>query len=337
MNLILHTTVARWAEDHGFGPEIDFPDVTNIGLPAAGPKQSGYYLLRFENDSYYLGESVDLRSRMGGHKAKWGDEVAAVRLLPSAASKQELKRVERRLTHELESTGAPLRNVLNASITYGVDVLSELLNPAAQEDWSAGPAAFNALDRTPLKELSAQSIRYSTAGRRYLEHPDEDAVTSLLRTYIESCIPSPRATEFQYWSVSTGTYSSSKFPRRFCVSVGKMEVFVLNADKERGGQLAGFVNIRESVLDSSIVDIDGFFADHPGVEVLETGYEDAGADTLKLWIGGLDALTRLISDPRVSNSAGALVLDLMRKHFCVYTRYHCPQLVERVYPSFSRG
>ncbi|MFN3539238.1 MAG: hypothetical protein ACK40J_04130 [Rhodococcus sp. (in: high G+C Gram-positive bacteria)] len=166
MNLLLHTSVARCAKGHGFGPEIDFPDVTNISLPAAGPKQSGYYLLRFENDSYYLGESVDLRSRIGGHKAKWGDDIAAVRLLPSAASKQELKGVERGLTHDLESTGAPLRNVLNASVAYGVDVLSELLNPAAQEEWSAGPAAFNALDQPPLKELSAQSIRYSTGARR---------------------------------------------------------------------------------------------------------------------------------------------------------------------------
>ncbi len=65
MKPLLHETVARWAEDHQFGPELKFTEAASIGLPANGPKASGYYLLRFENDSYYLGESVDLRSRMG--------------------------------------------------------------------------------------------------------------------------------------------------------------------------------------------------------------------------------------------------------------------------------
>ncbi|WP_037138718.1 GIY-YIG nuclease family protein [Rhodococcoides fascians] len=336
MTQVLQEAVARWAEGHRFGPEIRFTDVRSSGLPADGPKESGYYLLRFDNDSYYLGESVDLRSRMGGHGLKWGHEIATVRLLIGPASKQELRRVERILTHELEATGVPLRNVLNASITSGVDALSELLDPGAQEEWSADPIVYNKNDQTLLKELTAQSIRYSTAARRYLEHSDEAAVTAILRTFIENCVPAPRATEFQYWSVSTGTYGGTKFPRRFCVSVGKMEVFVLNADKPRGGRLGGFVNVRESVLDS-LVDTESFFADHPAVEVLESQYQDAGADTLKLWVEGLDDLSKLVSDVRVAKAAGALVLDLMRKHFCVYTRYHCPQLVERVYPGLERA
>lgn len=335
MTPVPQEAVARWAESHRFGPELRFADVGRIGLPVNGPKASGYYLLRFDNDSYYLGESLDLRSRMGGHRSKWGDEIATVRLLIGPASKQELRRVERTLTRELEATGVQIRNVLNASITSGIDALSELLDPAAQEEWLADPIAYNSNDQTPLKELTAQSIRYSTAARRYLEHSDEDAVTAVLRTFIESCIPTPRATEFQYWSVSTGTYGSTKFPRRFCVSVGKMEVLVLNADKKNGGRVGGFVNVRESVLDSAI-DAADFVADHPSVVVDETRYQDAGADTLRLRVQGLDALTSLVSDPRVAKAAGALVLDVMRKHFCIYTRYHCPQLVERVYPDLDR-
>jgi 5-methylcytosine-specific restriction protein B len=31
-----------------------------------------------------------------------------------------------------------------------------------------------------------------------------------------------------------------------------------------------------------------------------------------------------------------LVLDVMRKHFCVYTRYHCPQVVQFAYPEYPR-
>lgn len=327
--------VAQWADDRRFGPETKFAEIKAVGLPANEPKRSGFYLLRFEDDTFYLGESVDLRSRMGGHRTKWGDEIATVRLLVRTASKQELRRVERKLTHELEGVGAPLRNVLNASITSGVDALSELLDEEGQASWLRDPVGYNSLDDTPLKDMEGQSIRYSTAAKRYLEHGDEPEVTDLLRRFIEGCIPAPRATEFQYWSVSTGTYGNTRFPRRFCVSVGKMEVFVLSADKKRGGELFGHVNVRASVLDQ-LTDVDSFLEDHPTVQLSESPYDDAGSDAVRLDIDGLEAMTKLMSDRRVVAAAGALVLDLMRKHFCVYTRYHCPQLVERVYPELRR-
>ncbi|MGV8874911.1 MAG: GIY-YIG nuclease family protein [Rhodococcus sp. (in: high G+C Gram-positive bacteria)] len=293
------------------------------------------YLLQFDNDSYYVGESVDLRSRMVGHKAKWGDEISTVRLLARTASKQELKRLERALTRDAEDAGIVLRNVLNASVAFGVDALDELLDVEAQERWRRNPARFNADDRTPLKELSAQSVRYSTAARRYAERDREPEVTALLKTFVEGCIPAPRATEFQYWSVSTGTYASSAFPRRFCVSVGKMEVFVLSASKRFDGSLLGFVNVRRSVLDESLTPRE-FREKHPAVRRDERFYEDGGGDTITLHCSDFAQLESLMVDPYVRRAAGALVLDVMRKHFCVYTRYHCPQLVERLYPELTR-
>ncbi|UAK34917.1 hypothetical protein K8O92_14455 [Nocardia asteroides] len=64
-------------------------------------------------------------------------------------------------------------------------------------------------------------------------------MTALLRAFSDSSVPVPRATEFQYWSVSTGT-CGGKAP--FCVSVGAMEVFVVSDD------LSGFLNVRRSLL-----------------------------------------------------------------------------------------
>lgn len=252
-----------------------------------------------------------------------------------AASKQELKRTERALTREAEGTGLILRNIQNASITSGVDALDELLNYEAQEQWRRDPARFNAADNTPLKELAAQSVRYSTAARRYLEREQEPATTALLRTFVDGCIPAPRATEFQYWSVSTGTYASSPTPRRFCVSVGKMEVFVLFANKNRDGRLGGFVNVRKSALDKFVTSSE-LLKRHPSVSRRERSYEDGGGDTITLHCNELQDLMALVADADVTRAAGALVLDLMRKHFCVYTRYHCPQLTERIYPDHAR-
>ncbi|WP_155288833.1 GIY-YIG nuclease family protein [Rhodococcoides fascians] len=330
-----HAAVSGWADRNRFGPEIQFVDVRSLALPSSGPRRSGLYLLAFDNDSYYIGESVDLRSRMGGHNAKWGDEISTVRLLAFAASKQELKRLERSLTRDAEGAGVVLRNVLNASVAFGIDALDELLDGEAQERWLSDPGRFNAEDTTPLKELAAQSVRYSTAARRYTQHDREPEVTALLKTFVEGCIPAPRATEFQYWSVSTGTYAGSPFPRRYCVSVGKMEVFVVSASKQLGGSLLGFVNVRASVLDDALTPWE-FSKKHPVVRRTERFYEDGGGDTITLHCSDFAQLESLMADSDVRRAAGALVLDVMRKHFCVYTRYHCPQLVERLYPDLTR-
>ncbi|MFZ2172443.1 MAG: hypothetical protein WAW17_00120, partial [Rhodococcus sp. (in: high G+C Gram-positive bacteria)] len=285
---------------------------------------------------FYVGESVDLRARMGGHAGKWGAEIIAVRLLPTSASKQQLKRYERILTHELERWDVPIRDVLNASITAGRDALDELLPDAEQVRWLQDPRGYNDADATPLKEIAAQEVRYSTAARRYRERPQEPAVTGLLRTYLDRCVPVPRATEFQYWSVSTGTFGGSRFPRRFCVNVGKMEVFVVYEDKRANGFIRGFVNVRKSIIAPTRQAEREFKRRHPDVRIEHRIYDDAGGDLITLRASSLEVLARILVDDQVTAAAAKLVLDVMRKHFCVYTRYHCPQLVAVVYPEFPR-
>lgn len=336
MNTSIAATSNSWADPRGFLPPVSFDKVRSDTLPPKGPKQSGYYLLGFDDDTYYVGESVDLRSRMGGHSAKWGTEISSVRLLPQTASKQELRKYETFLTRELEAIGIPLRNVLNASVTAGQDALDELLPDSAQDEWSRDPRGFNSADDTPLKEMTAQEVRYSTAARRYSEAPRSEEVTSLLETYLELCVPAPRATEFQYWGVSTGTYAGTRFPWRFCVNVGKMETFVVHEDKQQPGELIGFVNLRESALFSTPRSKKEFGQRHPGASIRNAQYADAGVDTVQVSVSGIERIARLLTDRDVTAAAGRLVLDLMRKHFCVYTRYHCPQLVQMAYPDYPR-
>ncbi|MGV9715438.1 hypothetical protein [Rhodococcus pyridinivorans] len=165
-------SVDDWADGWKFRASVSFADVRRSALPGDGPKRSGWYLLGFTDDTYYLGESVDLRSRMGGHAAKWGDEIATVRLLPKAASKQQLRVVERTLIRELRAQKIPLRNVVHSDVTTGRDALEELLSDEMQKQWIRNPRGVNARDTTPLKDLSEQEVRYSTAARRFTTSPN---------------------------------------------------------------------------------------------------------------------------------------------------------------------
>ncbi|MEV6256067.1 hypothetical protein AB0L97_22700 [Nocardia sp. NPDC051911] len=327
MNPLPRSVAESWADSRNFDAAVLFAEARTVALPPGQPVLSGWYLLRFHDDSFYVGESVNLRGRMAGHRAKWGEEIATVRFRPEIASKQKLKRRERTFTHELEALGVPLRNVINARATAGRDALEELLPVGEQDRWLADPLVYNAADATPLKPMPAQEVRYAANARRYQARPGADEVTALLRTFLDSSVPVPRATEFQYWSVSTGTYSGQ---RRFCVSVGAMEVFVVSDD------LSGFLNVRRSLLVPTVEAERKFLRRHPRVRLSYGEYADAGSDDISVQCSTLDSLRRLVDDPHVTTAAAGLVLDIMRKHFCIYTRYHCPQLVQAVYPEHPR-
>ncbi|MGW0037808.1 GIY-YIG nuclease family protein [Gordonia sp. NPDC003376] len=326
----LRTEVSEWADKRGFGTPRTFQGSTTVVAGNPKARYSGFYLLIFSDDSYYLGESVDLRSRMGGHNLVWGPEIGDVRFIRKNLSKQQLRQVEKELIYELDGIVPDrCRNKTHASKSFGSDNLAEFLSEEEQARWLLNPRAFNTADTSTLKPMTpAQEIKYKTSAMRYLANPVESEATEFLRYYLDNCIPAPRRTEYQGWSVSTGTYGGQ---RLLCVSVGRMETLVVAPDA------SGFVIVRKSVLTAGTKNIKQFLAAFPGVRARATKYQDAGADTVCLLADSPEAFRRLISDERVRAGAAQLVFDVMSKHPCVYTRYHCPQVVEHAYPEYSRA
>ncbi|MDH3022635.1 hypothetical protein BJF87_23280 [Gordonia sp. CNJ-863] len=323
------TEVDEWAARQGFGPYVSFAGTaTDVGGDPTVP-HSGFYLLRFANDSYYLGESVNLRARMGGHNSYWGSEIQDARFIRQNLSKPQLRKIEKRLIYELNGIIPDhCRNKTHASKSFGSDGLDEFLTSDEQAAWLDDPYRFNAGDSSPLKAMTpSQSVKYSTAAKHYLDHPGEAEATNLLRRYLDNCVPTPRRTEFQGWSVSTGTYGGA---RLLCVTVGRMETLVVTRE------MVGFIVVRESILVEGTSGIDEVLKRFTNVSAWHRHYDDAGKDTISLGADTPSAWTELLSAERVLRAAGQLVYDVMRKHPSVYTRYHCPQVVEYVYPEFQR-
>lgn len=321
-----NTNVTNWATGHGFSAPIVFDGLnTTVGTnPKA--RYAGFYLLGFADGDWYLGESVNVRSRMGQHKKTYGSEVTTVRLLLQNLSKAGLRAHERTLIRELNEVAAGnVRNKAHAGVTAGVNELVEFLDEDEQQLWLENPRQFNATDDASLKAVSAaQEAKYKTNVRKFRERPDSAQLTGLLRLYLEAAVPAPRRTEFQSWNVSCGTYNGV---RVYCVSVGKMEVFVTFAD---GG---GFVVVRKSLLGN----LSTIRKRHPDVRVgTSRPYEDSGPDMARLRADSYETLHALLEDPIVQQAAAKMVLDVTRKHPSAYARYHCTQLVEDVYPEFQR-
>lgn len=179
--------------------------------------------------------------------------------------------------------------------------------------------------------IESQVVKNITKARKLEQDPDLEAIAEVLHTYLENCVPAPRRTEFQSWSVSSGAFNGRRI---FCVSVGKMEVFVL------GDNLGGFIVGRESVLFDPVYRQPRRRWFSRGrelqMDVYRADYEDAGGDCVSIDFDDLDHLRQLLDEPCVRAAAARLNLDIMRKHSCVYTQYHCPQLVERAYPGIQR-
>lgn len=271
---------------------------------------------------------------MAGHKStpNWGAEIERVRFKRLAASKQQLLKVEKKYIREVgKLVEEKSRNINHSPTTWHRDLLENVLAIPEQERWMANPVKFNEASKHSLKAIPEQQrTKYAKAfaGLQKLQYSRE--IIELLEAYLESCVPDPRLTEFHGWSVNVG---SKKNGRAICVSVGKMETFVVFGGADG---LRGFLNVRKSVIRREAGLLYPVKRQWRGRLWPWAGYVDAGGDCARLSGRTPDELRALLSDAVVQKAAGQLVLDVMRKHPCVYTRYHCPQVVEAVYPDQTR-
>jgi hypothetical protein len=109
-----------------------------------------------------------------------------------------------------------------------------------------------------------------------------------------------------------------------------MEVFVLGYHKDPKFEGVGwaFVNVASDVLFSEYGDEQKFKKAHPDVEVRPAGYRDAGQYCVGLMVYLLDDMLKLLGDKAVARAAATMCLRLMRKRATIYSKFHCPQLVD---------
>ena len=104
--------------------------------------------------------------------------------------------------------------------------LRQFLDDEQQRTWLEGENAPP--DAGERRESLEQRFKYVGRFERLLRRPQAEDVLSILRLYAATCIPIPRQTERDYWSVSCLPSSPDKPLVR--VNAGWMELFALHAD-----------------------------------------------------------------------------------------------------------
>jgi hypothetical protein len=213
--------------------------------------------------------------------------------------------------------------------------LRQFLSPEQQRAWLEREADLpDAAERTESLE---QRFKYSVRFEKLLPRPEAQDVLDILRTYGETCIPIPRATERFYWSVSCLPSSPDRPLVR--VNAAWMELFALHADacREPGRR-------SEDVRARIILHLSDFTADgSPDPDQVDTDLleslverpEDVshsvwrnGKEIIIVKVRGAASIRAFLADPRGLRAIRRFNLTHMNRGRNAYQASHCHSLAD---------
>lgn len=296
-------------------------------FPASRGRQ-GVYALAFGNGERYVGQSTNVVGRLATHRRRWPDIVSVeFSRVPKAG---DLDEVEQRWIRAEAGREQGLRNIkhalgpINADCDLDFDVTSADQGAWLNDDvWLADEGA-----RTDHKGQRAKTqMRYENLKAS----PLFDDIIRGLRSYVNACLPRPRATELTFWALSAAPSTNrSTWPRLAAISINSMETLVLGHFHHEPARPWGFINVSKAKAQPATKRL--FRRRHPGLDVISTSYEAAGPDVVRVQFDSVDQLTSLLDDPEspIREAARSLNLRLMRKGPTMQWRAHSPALADHL-------
>jgi hypothetical protein len=315
-------------EDLGFAAPLevlDRPSITDLFRPSA---RCGIYVLHFSNGEFYAGQAVDVTKRYLQHRKKHRD-IASISF--KAVAREHLNDEERRVIWRLEEHGWLLRNITFTSIPKGESSFDRIMEPDVQERWlrditfvdAAGPRA----DNPDLRR------KYRRAYADFQASPHADAVTTVLRAYVQSAIPAFQRSEMFFWGCScmpaqTVYTRVNIYWQETCAAFLWNNKLWFSMYLARSALPWGFSNWFVRLWHRA-----------GSARSVNVRHAPGGQDQIRFDLPAAAAIP-FIRHPRVLPALRLFNLRLMRKGICVYGRNHCfdlaDQLVEGDFPVGSK-
>ena len=203
--------------------------------------------------------------------------------------------------------------------------LNQFLDPDQQQAWLEGETTLE--DSAERSESLEQRFKYVARFEKLLRRPQAQEALEILRAYAETCIPIPRATERDYWSVSCLPSTSDKPLAR--VNASWMELFTLLPDGD-GLRARFIVHLSDFTTDGSIE------PDHLDEALLESCVaraEDVGhffwkGDTFGIKVRGAAAIRSLLANPHARRAIRRFNLTHLNRGRNAYRASHCYSLAD---------
>ncbi len=311
---------------------VGFPSRTPVStllsishIFGATKNRCGIYLLAFPSDLFYIGQAVDVVRRFSQHRKNY-DDISGFSFI--SVPKNELNDVEKSLIFKAESLGVKLKNAVHVSSITGETDFDLIVPESEQNAWFASASRFDDSENTsPIIQLpDSQQLRFSKNFEQFTKHQFAQSALGILKRYILECIPTPRTSEYSFWSVSCmPSTNKNTAPRLFCVSAASMELLVVGFWKKSKTPWS-FVTVDAKVLEEHWPDPDELLKKFPFAEWEESSYRDAGQNQIRFRCENYEDMKTLLSDHGFCQAAAALSLRVMRKRPNFYSQYHCAQL-----------
>jgi len=317
---------------------LSFPKLTSVygfksiaHLFGSSKPRCGIYLLAFPGEKYYIGQATDIVRRFSQH-FKTYERIDGFTFLKSPRSK--LDALEKDLIYQAEKAGLTLLNVIHVSNVVGETDLDVLFDVGVLERWIKDPSEenLNDLGTIPITLPLAHNQRASLKFVQLQAQPLFTTALTQLFAFLDTAIPYPRTSEFSFWAVSAmpGT-NRNTLPRMLCVNVSMMEVFSVGyyLEEDCADLTWSFINVASDVFYEGFGSLKEFELEHPDISVnTSPSYRDGGQLLIKLDAFTQNCMINLLLDQRVTKAAATLCLRLMRKRPTIFSKFHCPQLVD---------
>ncbi|MGE7471249.1 hypothetical protein ACQKLX_17540 [Bosea sp. NPDC003192] len=204
--------------------------------------------------------------------------------------------------------------------------LRQFLDPEQQRDWIEGKA--DVPDAGVRSESLELRFKYVPRFQKLLRRPQAQEVLEILGLYGQNCIPIPRRSERQYWSVSCLPSTSDKPLTR--VNASWMELFTLYGDGE-GIRARFLVHLSDFTSDSSLdrARLDEAFLEHCAATPEDVSYFVPGAtDMFGINVRGSASIRRFLAARRVLCAVRRFNLTHMNRGRNAYQASHCYSLAD---------
>jgi predicted GIY-YIG superfamily endonuclease len=300
-------------------------------------KRCGIYLLNFSDDTFYIGQAIDVVKRFSQHRKSYENVRNIVRFWFIEVKKEELNIVEEKLIKSAAREGLLITNKTFVSNIIGDTDLDSIIDTIEQNQWLEDGKNISNEGFDLYSTIDIQyKIKYQHNFEKLKNNENYAQIQRILKQYIEKCIPAYKKTEHSFWSLSCmPSTNGGTYPRYFCMNINAMEVFVLGYDKKEK-RFFGFINITTKFLDK--VDakkvIEELYEKYSELEIEESNYRAAGEDQICLSFYDLDNFDQFErffrTEGKIIDSIKEMNLRLMRKGGTIYSPYHCFELANDV-------
>lgn len=296
----------RWDVSNDVAPSIYF------GLDR---KLCGIYTLEFANGERYVGQTVDLTSRLASHRRRWSDIVAVSFL---ECGRDELNDVERTLITQTERSHT-VRNKAFTQMPGGDAEIDLVVDRQQQEEWLEGVKPAYPLDARTRAAERRRRIRPKY--EQLAAHPAYPEALADLTEYVHEVIPWPSVTGGLYWGILAmpGTAKSKDRYRLFTVNAHNVELLFAHHFSNEG-ETDVILNVASSIINAK---------DRRGLMIRRTSHYRSYKDceTIALPAG---AMAEVLARPSVRLAARTMVLGLMRRGPSNFAKFHSDDLLDEV-------